>query len=306
MLPVMTIDALDAVRVRGLRKTYGELTALDGVDLTVARGEVLALLGPNGAGKTTLVEILEGHRRADAGSVSVLGYDPGKRERAFRSKIGIVLQEAGLDPIINVREALELYGAAYPNPLPPDELLDLVGLSDRKNYRAADLSGGQRRRLDLALGLVGDPDLIFLDEPTTGFDPAARRQSWETLANLRSLGKSILLTTHYMEEAQRLADRVVVLSKGNVVAEGTPDELVRDDASALVGFRLPSFHESLPLPEEAVVERGAVSFRTASPTRDLAPLLEWAAHRGMELEHLTVTRPTLEDVYLDLTEEAVA
>jgi ABC-2 type transport system ATP-binding protein len=304
MLLSMTMDALDAVRVRGLRKAYGELTALDGVDLTVARGEVLALLGPNGAGKTTLVEILEGHRRADAGAVSVLGYDPGKRERAFREKIGIVLQEAGLDPAITVREALELYGAAYPNPKPAMELLELVGLADRPNERASNLSGGQRRRLDLALGLVGDPDLIFLDEPTTGFDPAARRQSWETIANLRSLGKSILLTTHYMEEAQRLADRVVVLARGTVVAEGTPDELGRDDNTTLVGFRLPAFHENLPLPDDALVERGTVSFRTDTPTRDLAPLLEWASHRGMELEHLTVTRPTLEDVYLDLTEEA--
>ena len=223
------MDATDAVRVRGLRKAYGELQALDGVDLTVARGELLALLGPNGAGKTTLVEILEGHRRADAGTVSVLGYDPGKRERAFRARIGIVLQEAGLDPLIGVREALELYGAAYPSPRDARELLELVGLADRGDARAADLSGGQRRRLDLALGLVGDPDLIFLDEPTTGFDPSARRQSWETIANLRSLGKSILLTTHYMEEAQRLADRVVVLARGRIVAEGAPDELGRGD-----------------------------------------------------------------------------
>jgi ABC-2 type transport system ATP-binding protein len=306
ILEAMTMDSLDAVRIRGLRKTYGELTALDGVDLTVSRGEVLALLGPNGAGKTTLVEILEGHRRADSGQVSVLGYDPGKRERAFRERIGIVLQEAGLDTVIKVREALELYGAAYRNPRPAQELLELVGLDDRGEYHAAELSGGQRRRLDLALGLVGDPDLIFLDEPTTGFDPAARRQSWETIANLRTLGKSILLTTHYMEEAQRLADRVVVLAKGRVVAEGTPEELGRDDASALVGFRLPAFHDSLPLPACASIERGMVSFRTPTPTRDLAPLLEWAAGRGMELEHLTITRPTLEDVYLDLTTEEAA
>ena len=249
MLSAMTMDSLDAVRVRGLRKSYGELTALDGVDLTVARGEVLALLGPNGAGKTTMVEILEGHRKADAGHVSVLGYDPGKRERGFRERIGIVLQEAGLDPTIQVREAIELYGAAYPNPRPADELLELVGLADRGDYSAADLSGGQRRRLDLALGLVGDPELIFLDEPTTGFDPAARRQSWEVIANLRSLGKSILLTTHYMEEAQYLADRVVVLAKGRIVAEGTPDELGRDDATSIVSFREPAFHEGLPLPD---------------------------------------------------------
>ncbi len=301
MLVTMTIDANDAVRVRGLRKSYGDLTALDGVDLTVARGEVLALLGPNGAGKTTMVEILEGHRKADAGHVSVLGYDPGKRERGFRERIGIVLQEAGLDPTIKVREAIELYGAAYAHPRSADELLDLVGLGDRGDYRAADLSGGQRRRLDLALGLVGDPDLIFLDEPTTGFDPAARRQSWETIANLRTLGKSILLTTHYMEEAQYLADRVVVLAKGQIVAEGTPDELGSADATTVVSFREPAYHETLPLPEGATVHRGTVSFRTTTPTADLAPVLEWAATRGMELEHLTVARPTLEDVYLDLT-----
>ena len=301
MLSGMTMDSLDAVRIRGLRKSYGALTALDGVDLTVARGEVLALLGPNGAGKTTMVEILEGHRKADAGQVSVLGYDPGKRERGFRERIGVVLQEAGLDPTIKVREAIELYGAAYPNPRPARELLDLVGLADRGDYRAADLSGGQRRRLDLALGLVGDPDLIFLDEPTTGFDPAARRQSWETIANLRSLGKSVLLTTHYMEEAQNLADRVVVIAMGRVVAEGTPDELGSDDPTTLVSFRVPAYHDTLPLPADATVQRGVVRFRTATPTRDLAPLLEWAAGRGMELEHLTVTRPTLEDVYLDLT-----
>jgi ABC-2 type transport system ATP-binding protein len=302
----MTMDSLDAVRVRGLRKSYGELTALDGVDLTVGRGEVLALLGPNGAGKTTMVEILECHRKADAGQVWVLGYDPGKRERGFREKIGIVLQEAGLDPTIKVGEAIELYGAAYPDPKPAHELLEIVGLADRGDYRAADLSGGQRRRLDLALGLVGDPDLIFLDEPTTGFDPAARRQSWETIGNLRSLGKSILLTTHYMEEAQRLADRVVVLAKGRIVAEGTPDELGSGDPTSLVSFREPAFHDGLPVPAGATVERGVVTFRTATPTRDLAPLLEWAAGRGMELEHLTVARPTLEDVYLDLTEEVAA
>ena len=298
----MILDSHDAVRVRGLRKAYGELQALDGVDLTVARGEVLALLGPNGAGKTTLVEILEGHRRADAGSVSVLGHDPGKRERQLRARIGIVLQEAGLDPLIGVKEALELYGAAYPHPRDATELLELVGLGDRAHARAADLSGGQRRRLDLALGLVGDPDLIFLDEPTTGFDPSARRHSWETIANLRNLGKSILLTTHYMEEAQRLADRVVVLAQGRVVAEGTPEDLGRGET--VVGFRLPAYHRSLPLPDGAHVGHGHVELRTARPTRDLAPVLEWAAQRGMELEGLTVTRPTLEDVYLDLTEAA--
>src|SRR5690349_14633884 len=203
MLRGMTLDSNDAIRVRGLRKAYGDFVALDGVDLTVARGEVLALLGPNGAGKTTLVEILEGHRKADAGSVSVLGFDPARRERDFRARIGVVLQETGLDPEIRVREAVELYSAAYPKRRDIDEVLELVGLTEKVGDKARDLSGGQRRRLDLALGIAGDPELVFLDEPTTGFDPAARRQSWELIDGLRALGKTILLTTHYMEEAQQ-------------------------------------------------------------------------------------------------------
>src|SRR3954454_3608516 len=225
ILSSMTLSSEDAVRVRGLRKAYGERTALDGVDLTVARGEVLGLLGPNGAGKTTRVEILEGHRRSDAGCVSVLGHDPAKRERRFRERIGIVLQETGLDPAINVREAVQLYSAAYRHPRDADEVLELVGLKGRETARAKDLSGGQRRRLDLALGLAGDPELVFLDEPTTGFDPAARRQSWELIAGLRELGKTILLTTHYMDEAQHLADRIVVLARGRVLADAQPQTL---------------------------------------------------------------------------------
>jgi ABC-2 type transport system ATP-binding protein len=286
----------DAVRVRGLRKAYGERTALDGVDLTVTRGEVLALLGPNGAGKTTLVEILEGHRSADAGTVSVLGFDPAKRERAFRARIGIVLQETGLDPAIEVREAIELYSAAYPRPRDADEVLALVGLEGRERARAKDLSGGQRRRLDLALGIAGDPDLIFLDEPTTGFDPAARRQSWELISGLRELGKTILLTTHYMDEAQHLADRVVVLAAGRVLADAQPHELGGE--MSVVSFHPPA---GLPLPAGAVVKGGVATFTTDRPTRDLAPVLAWAADRGLELDGLSVTRPTLEDVYLELT-----
>jgi ABC-2 type transport system ATP-binding protein len=297
-----------AITVRGLRKSYGSLQALDGVDLTVHRGEVLALLGPNGAGKTTLVEILEGHRRADSGELSVLGFDPGRRDRAFRERIGIVLQEEGLEEVITVREAVELYGAAYPHPRPAEEVIDLVGLGPLADSRAGTLSGGQRRRLDLALGICGDPDLVFLDEPTTGFDPAARRHSWELIARLRSLGKTILLTTHYMDEAQHLADRVVVISRGRVIAEGTPDTLGRGTAeAAVVSFRVPDDLEvdDVPLPDGAAVERHArtLRFRTPTPTRDLAPLLSWAWVRGAELEALTVSRPSLEDVYLQLTEE---
>jgi ABC-2 type transport system ATP-binding protein len=299
-----------AIDVRGVRKSYdGGVQALDGVDLTVRRGEVLALLGPNGAGKTTLVEILEGHRRADAGDVRVLGFDPGRRERAFRERIGIVLQEGGVDSKLSVRESVELYSAAYPSPRPAAEVLDLVGLGAVAGARIETLSGGQRRRLDLALGIGGDPELLFLDEPTTGFDPAARRQSWELIERLRSLGKTILLTTHYMDEAQQLADRVVVIANGRVIAEGTPDSLGRGDTAeaVLVSFRLPGGidPDELPLPGHASAEqRGqVVSFRTPTPTSDLAPLLSWAAVRGIELEGLAVSRPTLEDVYLQLTQE---
>src|SRR4051794_41048237 len=307
--PAPAADDDLAIRVRGLRKSYdGAVQALDGVDVDVRRGELLAILGPNGAGKTTLVEILEGHRAADAGEVSVLGHDPSKRERAFRARIGIVLQQDGIDSSLTVREAVELYSAAYPHPRPAAEALDLVGLGDRPDVRVAALSGGQRRRLDLALGIAGDPELVFLDEPTTGFDPSARRQSWELIAALRDLGKTILLTTHYMDEAQHLADRVVVVARGRVIAEGTPDTLGRGaDDAALVSFSIPYGvkADTLPMPAGGEVERRErhVSFRTHTPTRDLAPLLGWAADNEIELEALTVSRPTLEDVYLQLTQE---
>jgi ABC-2 type transport system ATP-binding protein len=276
-----------ALAVRGVRKSYGSVRALDGVDLTVRRGELLALLGPNGAGKTTLVEILEGHRVADSGRVDVLGHDPARRQRAFLERIGIVLQEEGLDPNLDVGEAVALYSAAYPNPRPVDEVLELVGLAGRAGDRASTMSGGQRRRLDLALGIAGDPEILFLDEPTTGFDPSARRHAWDVINGLREIGKTILLTTHYMEEAQVLADRVVVMSGGRVIAEGTPDTL-GGSGESIVSYR----------------EGGRiVRFTTTTPTQDLAPILTAAAERGEELEGLTVTRPSLEDVYLELTED---
>jgi ABC-2 type transport system ATP-binding protein len=276
-----------AIEVSGVRRAYGPVQALDGVDLTVRRGELLALLGPNGAGKTTLVEILEGHRVADSGRVDVLGHDPARRQRAFLERSGIVLQEEGLDPNLNVGEAVALYSAAYPNPRPVDEVLELVGLAGRAGDRASTMSGGQRRRLDLALGIAGDPEILFLDEPTTGFDPSARRHAWDVINGLRELGKTILLTTHYMEEAQVLADRVVVMSGGRVIAEGTPDTL-GGTGESIVSYR----------------EGGRiVRFTTTTPTQDLAPILTAAAERGEELEGLTVTRPSLEDVYLELTED---
>jgi ABC-2 type transport system ATP-binding protein len=291
------------IEVRGVRKAYGGVTALDGVDLEVRRGEVLALLGPNGAGKTTLVEILEGHRRADAGEVEVLGFDPSRRERAFRERIGIVLQDAALERELTVREAIELFAAPYPEPLAADEVAHMVGLGDRLDARTRTLSGGQRRRLDVAVGIAGDPELIFLDEPTTGFDPAARRQSWELIAGLRARGRTILLTTHYMEEAQRLADRVAVIADGRLIAVAAPDELGGEDA-ALVTFRLPEGVDVADLPVPVEGPGPEVALHTATPTRDLAPLLSWAAVRGYELERLTISRPSLEDTYLKLTEEA--
>jgi ABC-2 type transport system ATP-binding protein len=295
-----------AVRVSGLRKSYGALEALRGVDIEIRRGEVFGLLGPNGAGKTTLVEILEGHRKRDGGEASVLGFDPDDDQRELRERIGIVLQEEGLDPVLTVREAVDLYSAAYPRPRDPDECIDLVGLEEKRDARVETLSGGQRRRLDLALGIAGDPELLFLDEPTTGFDPSARRHSWEVIQGLRSLGKTILLTTHYMDEAQNLADRVAVIAAGQIVAEGTPDTLAgRDVGDAVVSFRTPDGAGvgELPLPAGAERSNGRVSFSSQTPTRDLAPLVAWAAERGLELEGLTVTRRSLEDVYLELTEQ---
>jgi ABC-2 type transport system ATP-binding protein len=296
-----------AVEVRGLRKSYGSIEAVAGVDLTIAHGEVFGLLGPNGAGKTTIVEILEGQRARSAGDARVLGFDPERREHAFRERIGIVPQEGSIESLLTVTEGLELYGAAYPRPRPVDEVVELVGLDDKRDARVETLSGGQRRRLDLALAIVGDPELLFLDEPTTGFDPSARRRSWELIDGLRSLDKTILLTTHYMEEAQRLADRVAVITAGRIVAEGSPATLAgREVGTAVVSFRLPeaTAAEDLPIPADVVLERinGRVSFRTPAPTRALAPLTAWASEHDRELEGLTVTRPSLEDVYLDLTD----
>jgi ABC-2 type transport system ATP-binding protein len=292
-----------AVRVSGLQKSYGNLQALRGVDIEIRRGEVFGLLGPNGAGKTTLVEILEGHRTRDAGDVSVLDHDPAADERELRERIGIVLQEEGVDAVLTVREAVELYSASYPRPRDPDECIDLVGLEEKRDARVETLSGGQRRRLDLALGIAGDPELIFLDEPTTGFDPSARRQAWEVIDGLRSLGKTILLTTHYMDEAQSLADRVAVIAAGQIVAEGTPESIGgRDVGAAVVTFRLPeSVDGGPPLPAGAEATNGRVTFSTQTPTHDLAPLLVWASDHEIELEGLTVSRPSLEDVYLQLT-----
>jgi len=293
-----------AIRVRGLRRSYGDLEAVRGIDLDVERGQVFALLGPNGAGKTTTVEILEGYRARSAGEVSVLGHDPARRERSLRERIGIVLQSTGVDPYLTVRETVELYAGFYPRPRDVREVLDIVGLSEKLDARVLRLSGGQQRRLDVAIALAGDPQLLFLDEPTTGFDPGARRQAWEVVRNLASLGKTVLLTTHYMDEAQNLADRVAVMARGEIVAEGPPATLGdRHLADTAIRFRVPPDH--LPLPPELA----AAAIRTADgyellvpdPTRVLHAVTGWALRAGIELAGLEVTRPSLEDVYLELT-----
>ena len=279
---------MSAIAVTDLRKTYGQREVLHGISFVVETGEVFALLGPNGAGKTTTVEILEGYRRRDGGDVRVLGEDPERARTDFRARIGIVLQSSAVYQLLSVREIVRLFAGYYPAPRRPDEVIELVGLAEQRDSRVRALSGGQLRRLDLALALVGDPELVFLDEPTTGFDPAARRQAWETIRDLRSLGKSILLTTHYMEEAQRLADRVAILRGGEIVGTGSPGELLADHASVEIRYRRNG--------SEVVVA-------TEEPTRVLHELTAEALAAGRELEGLEVHRRTLEDVYLELTRE---
>ncbi len=296
-----------AIEVEDLFKSYGTVNAVRGVSFHVEEGEVFALLGPNGAGKTTTLEILEGHRRRSGGRVSVLGVDPHLGGRAFRERIGIVLQSAGIDAELTVREVLALYAGCYPHPLPVVRLIELVGLQEKSRARVKTLSGGQRRRLDLALALVGDPDLIFLDEPTTGFDPAARHGAWQLVDNLRGLGRTIVLTSHYMDEVQHLADRAVVIAHGRVVAEGTPDSLGGDaPPETMVSFRLPRSHGPEALPEQLrslVGPRdGGLVLRTTDPTRTLLLLCSWAVAEGLELRALEVAHPSLEEVYLQLTE----
>jgi ABC-2 type transport system ATP-binding protein len=295
-----------AIEVRGLRKSYGRVEAVAGVDLSIRVGEVFALLGPNGAGKTTAIEILEGFRTRTSGRVSVLGFDPGRNERALKQRIGIVLQETGLDPFLTVGETVDMYRSYFPHPRARDDVLELVGLAAERDNRVTKLSGGQNRRLDVAVGLAGDPDLLFLDEPTTGFDPSARRNAWDMISNLKALGKTVLLTTHYMDEAQNLSDRVAIIAAGKIVVEGPPSTLSsRTGAGTTITFRLP---EGVRLPDAlatlALVRDGTVEVRPEHPTRTLHELTGWALAHGVELEALRVSRPTLEDVYLELTEEA--
>jgi ABC-2 type transport system ATP-binding protein len=277
-----------AISVRDLRKSYDHKEALRGISFDINEGEVFGLLGPNGAGKTTTVEILEGYRSRDGGSVEVLGFDPARSGRAYRERIGVVLQQSQLFLNLTVVEVHRLFGGYYAAPRDVDEVIDLVGLAGKRNDRVKTLSGGQKRRLDLGVALVGDPDLVFLDEPTTGFDPAARRAAWEMIRSLRRLGKTILLTTHYLDEAEQLSDRVAVLRAGTIVREGTPAELTGETAETEIRFRLDGRDELI---------------RTQEPTRVLHELTSKALADGRELERLVVRRPTLEDVYLSLMDE---
>ena len=296
-----------AIEVRGLTKSYGGVHAVRGIDLTVARGQIFALLGPNGAGKTTTVEILEGYRSRDGGTVQILGYDPGRQRQRLKRQIGIVLQSSGMDSYLTVAETVAMYAGFFPHPRPVDEVIQLVGLEAKRDTRVLKLSGGQQRRLDVAIALTGNPDLLFLDEPTTGFDPSARHEAWEVIKNLAKLGKTVLLTTHYMDEAQYLADQVAVISSGRIVAEGTPATIGnRELARARIRYRLP---DGAAPPADLTAPPGPDGLTELVPedlTAALHRLTGWALDQHVELTGLEVTRPTLEDVYLELTDSPAA
>ena len=296
-----------AISVRGLRKSYGDVAAVRGIDLEVLEGEVFALLGPNGAGKTTTVEILEGYRGRDAGEASVLGFDPARSDRRMKQQVGIVLQSTGVDLYLTVAETIELYRQAYPNPRPVDEIIELVGLGEKRDTRVLKLSGGQQRRLDVAVALAGDPKLLFLDEPTTGFDPSARRNAWAVVENLASLGKTVFLTTHYMDEAQYLAKEVAIIAAGRIVAQGSPRTLAgRDTAATTIRFQLEDGAPELPshMIGQATVTGSLVQITTSDPTRALHDLTGWALENSARLDALSVDRPSLEDVYLEIIQRA--
>jgi len=294
-----------AISVHGLRKTYGDNEAVGGIDFEVASGEVFGFLGPNGAGKTTIIEILEGYRPRTAGEVSVLGADPGTPTREWRARIGLVLQECELNPLLTVEETMKLYSSFFPNPRPVDETLRLVGLGDRSGVRVGALSGGQQRRLDVGVGIIGNPKLLFLDEPTTGFDPSARRDAWNMIEGLKELGTTIVLTTHYMEEAQHLADRVVIMREGAIVAEGPPQTLGEQlGRETMIRFRTyDGFADRVAsaIGRSAQVSGNEATIASTDPQRDLYRLLSWAEDEGVELPDLEVRRPSLEDVFLEVT-----
>ncbi|MGA8746957.1 MAG: ABC transporter ATP-binding protein [Solirubrobacterales bacterium] len=295
-----------AISVEGLRKSYGENEAVRGIDFEVAAGEVFGFLGPNGAGKTTTIEILEGYRPRSDGRVSVLGVDPGAPTRAWRNRVGLVLQECEMNPVLTVRETVTLFSSFFSSPRPVAETIELVGLAEKRDARIGTLSGGQKRRVDVACGIIGDPDLIFLDEPTTGFDPSARREAWKMIEGLKELGKTVFLTTHYMDEAQHLADRVAILRDGRLVAEGSTEELGSSlGQRTVVRFQLPPGAGTDDLGSRVSagleISGNEASFATNEPQGDVYRLLGWAEERGIELGALEVRRPSLEDIFLKLT-----
>jgi ABC-2 type transport system ATP-binding protein len=295
-------DAEPAVKATGLVKAYGSARAVAGLDLDIRRGEIFALLGPNGAGKTTTIEILEGYRARDAGEVHVLGLDPATERAGLKRRIGIVLQSTGIEPYLTVGETLAMYSELYPRPRRVEELLQLVGLTAKRDDKVVSLSGGQQRRLDMAIAFAGDPELLFLDEPTTGFDPKARREAWEVIKSMASLGTTVVLTTHFMDEAQYLADRVAVMAAGRLVAEGPPSTLgLRHRAKARVRYRLPEGVNPPAGLGELTGSDGFVQIAVDDPVAELHRLFHWAAERSVEIAGLEVTRPSLEDVYLELT-----
>jgi len=301
--PVSDTTAEPAVLVRGLHKAYGTVQAIEGIDLTINRGEIFGLLGPNGAGKTTTVEILEGFRPRDAGEVSVLGWDPSIDRSEIQRRTGIVLQTTGVDPYLTVRETVSMYATFYDRPRPVDEVIHTVGLDAKRDERVSRLSGGQQRRLNMAMALVGDPELLFLDEPTTGFDPSARHEAWQAVKELADMGATVVLTTHYMDEVQFLADRVAVIVSGRIVAEGPPSMLgSRDQERAVIRYRLPDGMEPpADLGTRTGSDLGMVELEVDDPVAPLNQLTSWALANGVPLDGLEVARPTLEDVYLALT-----
>jgi ABC-2 type transport system ATP-binding protein len=297
-----------AISVKGLRKSYGEHEAVSGIDFEVGKGEVFGFLGPNGAGKTTTIEILEGFRSRTGGDVSVLGVDPVGPTRAWRTRIGLVLQECELNPLLTVEETMKLYASFFPDPRPVDETLELVGLGDRTAARVGALSGGQQRRLDVGVGIIGNPELLFLDEPTTGFDPSARRGAWNMIEGLKELGTTIVLTTHYMDEAQHLADRVMIMREGAIVAEGAPETLGEQlGRETMIRFRTYdgiADRVSAAVGNKAIVSGNEASIASIDPQRDLYRLLQWAESEGVALPDLEVRRPSLEDVFLEVTSDS--
>lgn len=293
-----------AIEVEGLHKSYGDIEAVRGIDLKVKTGEIFALLGPNGAGKTTTIEILEGFIEPNAGHVHVLGYDPARHERTYKERIGIVLQETEVEEFLSVEESIQLVRSYYQNPLSIDDVLSATGLTDLRNVRPRKLSGGQKRRLDVAMGLAGNPDLLFLDEPTTGFDPHARRDAWDMLRNLRELGKTVLLTSHYMDEVEHVADRAAVMISGKIVSEGTPQELAHESEPTICF----SADKNLTFPVELVADVNQDDFRYELSSPDIVKTLHvltgWAIENDVELEDLSISRRSLDDAFVQLTQSS--